>query len=107
MILKSGNLFLKEAIRRIYWNCVNKHYGKNNCAVTGPALLSEIVPSNCKNYSMQYDHPDKVLMNGQIILQSYPTYRAYTAEFYEKEKLDYYQKMWTERKVFRENMKFE
>jgi mannosyltransferase OCH1-like enzyme len=99
MIMKAGNPMLKEAIYRIYENCCKKDYCYNWLYITGPGLLSEIIPSNYV-FTMNHQLDDKVLLKDTLILQAYPTYRSWTREYYARSTKEHYGAAWMNKRVY-------
>ena len=103
LIVFPGNLYLKEAIRRIYFNCVNKNYKcYNQFYVTGPGLLSEIFPSDLP-FTTYYTHPYmiKLCANNTIILESYKEYRVWIDEYCKTNKIESYGRAWIKKRVYK------
>jgi hypothetical protein len=101
LIVFPGNLYLKEAIRQIYLNCVKKtHNFYNQLYVSGPGLLSEIVPSDLI-FTTHYSHPDAIKLNNKIILTAYKGYRDWLNKYYNKNKIDSYQTAWRKKRLFK------
>ena len=96
MIMMRGNPLLAEAIQRIYIHCINKQYGINALYVTGPGLLGEIVP-HTTTFSLRYNHPDIIQLNGKPILKAYKTYRRNVGN---NTLNTYYSVMWNKRNIY-------
>ena len=74
----------------------------NPLYVTGPGLLSEIVPLDLP-FTTHYYHPDTIKLNtnNTIILIGYKGYREWLENYYKKNKLDSYQTAWRKKMLFK------
>jgi hypothetical protein len=103
LIVFPGNCWLKEAIRRIYLNCVNKTYNLHNSLyVTGPGLLSEIMPLDLK-FTTYYCYPDiiKLYLGDVVILIAFKEYRNLMRQFKKKNKFFSYTALWDKKEVYK------
>ena len=99
MILAPGNIYMKQAILTIYKHVKEKNYGVNGLYITGPGLLSEIIPCDY-TYSLFHKIVDSIHLNDTLILQAYPTYRTWTQNYYTKSKKEHYGAAWLNKRVF-------
>jgi mannosyltransferase OCH1-like enzyme len=100
IIAHAGNLYLKHAIQRIYLNCVYKNYCYSLLYITGPGLLSEIVPKDYE-YSFTYLHPDQICFNGTVVLKGYDSYREWTKKHYAEKNQLHYIDAWNRRTLYK------
>ena len=104
MMVYAGNPYLKEAIRCIYKNCVSKSYDvRNQLYVTGPGVLSEIVPPNLE-FTWYYS-PDSIIRSiedNRTIISSSPECRAWMTEYYKNNSKEHYHYAFLNRRVYRD-----
>lgn len=99
IITQKGNRYLEKAINKIWYNCFFNNYNVSALHITGPGLLSEIVPVNYP-YSMDYKHPDEIVMDHKTIFVGYPTYRDYIKTYNIKCKKEHYSESFGKRRVY-------
>jgi hypothetical protein len=104
MMVYAGNPYLKEAISRIYKNCVSKTYNVyNSLYITGPGLLSEIIPSDLL-FSWYYS-PDSIIRSvkdNSVIIKSSSECRAWMYEYYKLNGTEAYPVAFSNRRVYRD-----
>lgn len=73
MIVKAGNKYLAEAIKRIYLNCMNKCQGNSDSDPTGSGLLTTIIGSNYKS-DAHFVEDETITVNNMPVIKAYTTY---------------------------------
>lgn len=98
MIVKPGNKYLAEAIKRIYIHCIKRDYTESSLNVTGPGLLGSILP---KNITFGLDHKkfDTVAFKNTEILVAFNKYRDQRNKHG-----SHYNDLWANRVIFNKNI---
>ena len=105
LVSKPGNPFFWKAICRIVMNVHIKFYGRSALDPTGPKLLGNIILRNKLNLNIDLNHYKGggylIYKNHFVISTDYPEYNTERTNTYNKINLKRYDKMWSERKIYK------
>jgi len=105
LVSKPGNPFFWKAICRIVMNVHTKFYGRSALDPTGPKLLGNIILRNKLNLNIDLNHYKGggylIYKNHFVISTDYPEYNTERTNTYNKINLKRYDKLWSERKIYK------
>jgi mannosyltransferase OCH1-like enzyme len=108
LVSKPGNEIYKKCIDRIVKNVENRDYCRNCLDITGPGLLKTILDEN-KNYlkTRKYNFKNyKQLGGGKVYYNKKLVLKVHKRDEYYKENKNHYSVLYTEKRVFRDDLNF-
>jgi len=108
LVSKPGNEIYKKCVDRIVKNVENRDYCRNSLDITGPGLLKTILDENV-NYLKTRKYNFKKYQNlgeGKVYYNKKLVLDIYKRDEYYKENKKYYGVLYTEKKVFRDDLAY-